>query len=200
MKYTKEVLEKVVAENQSMAGVIRMLGVRQSGGLHRHLTERVKKMGIDTSHFTGKAYLRGRMHSWGKKSLLKDLLVSGSSVRNRCSLKRRMLREGLLKNECAVCGQGPEWKGRPLVMVLDHINGVHDDYRQENLRLLCPNCNSQQDTFCGRNLKKCDDHRLLLVVGKSGIKHGALDLGMAEGTVRGRLRLLRGCAGVGKRA
>ncbi len=46
------------------------------------------------------------------------------------------------------------WRRQALVLVLDHINGVNDDYTPENLRLLCPNCNSQTPTFCGRNMKK----------------------------------------------
>jgi 5-methylcytosine-specific restriction endonuclease McrA len=48
----------------------------------------------------------------------------------------------------------PEWHGRPLTLVLDHINGVNDDYRPDNLRLLCPNCHSQTPTFSGRNRQK----------------------------------------------
>jgi hypothetical protein len=41
--------------------------------------------------------------------------------------------------------------GRPLSLILDHANGFHYDNRIENLRLLCPNRNSQTDTFAGRN-------------------------------------------------
>jgi len=51
--------------------------------------------------------------------------------------------------ECRAC-RIAEWQGRPLVLHLDHINGVHDDNRLENLRLLCPNCHSLTDTFCNR--------------------------------------------------
>jgi hypothetical protein len=36
-------------------------------------------------------------------------------------------------------------------LVLDHVNGVRDDHRLENLRMLCPNCNATLDTHCGRN-------------------------------------------------
>jgi hypothetical protein len=71
----------------------------------------------------------------------------------RGAVKRRVLREGILKNVCAECGLAPVWRGKPLVLVLDHINGVKGDHRVENLRLLCPNCNSQTPTFSGRNLK-----------------------------------------------
>lgn len=36
---------------------------------------------------------------------------------------------------------------------MDHINGILADHRLENLRLLCPNCHTQTDTFAGRNVK-----------------------------------------------
>jgi hypothetical protein len=39
----------------------------------------------------------------------------------------------------------------PDALVLDHINGVHDDHRLENVRILCPNCNATLDTHCGRH-------------------------------------------------
>ena len=48
------------------------------------------------------------------------------------------------------CNKG-EWLGKPLVLQLDHINGVRDDHRLENLRFLCPNCHSQTDTYGGKN-------------------------------------------------
>jgi len=76
------------------------------------------------------------------------------STRQRGVLKYYLLKQGLLPNTCALCPQGPEWNGKPLVLVLDHINGVNNDNRLENLRLLCPNCNSQTDTFAGRNVRR----------------------------------------------
>lgn len=40
---------------------------------------------------------------------------------------------------------------KDITLQLDHINGVNDDNRIENLRFLCPNCHSQTSTFTGRN-------------------------------------------------
>jgi len=80
--------------------------------------------------------------------------MTKNSSYGRGPLKKRLLKNGMLKNECYICGIKNEWNGKSLVMVLDHINGINDDNRLENLRMLCPNCNSQQDTFCGRRLKK----------------------------------------------
>lgn len=48
--------------------------------------------------------------------------------------------------KCSICGQEPFWQGKPLTLILDHINGKNHDDRLENLRWVCPNCNQQLDT------------------------------------------------------
>lgn len=96
---------------------------------------------------------RGDVFAEDRKIPLSDLLTE-NSPHQRGHVKRRLVTAGLLKHECAECGQGDEWKGKKLVMVLDHKNGVNNDHRIENLRMLCPNCNSQTDTFSGKNIKK----------------------------------------------
>ena len=54
---------------------------------------------------------------------------------------------------CEICTQGENWFGKKLVMILDHENGDHFDNRLENLRILCPNCNSTLETNCSKNRK-----------------------------------------------
>lgn len=73
--------------------------------------------------------------------------------RSRKHVKTRLIRAGLLMNSCQSCGLA-DWLGKPLNMHLDHINGVKNDNRLENLRMLCPNCHSQTPTYGGRNLKR----------------------------------------------
>lgn len=68
-------------------------------------------------------------------------------------LRERLLKAGLLLPECASCA-GAEWQGRAIPLELDHINGDRSDNRLENLRLLCPNCHAQTDTYRGRNIGK----------------------------------------------
>lgn len=51
---------------------------------------------------------------------------------------------------CECCGIGSEYNGMPLVLQLDHIDGNSDNNAVENLRLLCPNCHSQTDTFAAK--------------------------------------------------
>lgn len=75
-----------------------------------------------------------------------------SSEATRWGVRRRLLEEGLLRYECYECGI-KEWFGERLPLHLDHINGIKNDHRLENLRMLCPNCHSQTKTFGGRNVK-----------------------------------------------
>ena len=63
------------------------------------------------------------------------------------SLKDRLLRSNLKKNECEICGTC-SWCDKPLSCQLDHIDGNNTNHRIENLRILCPNCHSQTPTFC----------------------------------------------------
>jgi HNH endonuclease len=116
-----------------------------SGGSHFILRKYAAIWGISTEHFDPYARARTRPNT-----PLAEILVTGSTF-SRGHLKRRLLREGLKQPICELCGQGVLWRGRRMSLVLDHINGVRDDHRLENLRMLCPNCNATLDTHCGRN-------------------------------------------------
>lgn len=151
-KYTDDELVGVVKSSTSIRQVLQKLGKSlQGGGSYRQIHGDCKRLNIDTSHFSGQGHLRGKTHSWTPKIPLKTILVENSKYACNSTLKRRLLKENLLENRCYVCNQPPVWRNMKLVMVMDHINGIHNDNRLENLRMLCPNCNSQQDTFAGRN-------------------------------------------------
>ena len=63
------------------------------------------------------------------------------------------------RGKCAICGIYREWNGRPLTLVLDHIDGDSTNNRRQNLRLVCPNCDSQLPTFKMRNKGKGRHYR-----------------------------------------
>lgn len=67
-------------------------------------------------------------------------------------LRIRLLKEGVKKHICEVCDQ-TTWMNKPIPLELDHIDGVRNNHRKENLRLLCPNCHAQTDTYRGKNTK-----------------------------------------------
>jgi len=70
----------------------------------------------------------------------------------RPAIRRCLL--ALQGNKCAICSLLGFWNGAPMTLIVDHIDGNAGNNLPENLRLLCPNCNSQTPTFCGRNLGK----------------------------------------------
>lgn len=54
---------------------------------------------------------------------------------------------------CSICGLGTVWNNKPLTLEVDHINGRCHNNVIENIRLLCPNCHSQTDTYKAKNIK-----------------------------------------------
>ena len=88
------------------------------------------------------------------KRLLEDILNGKHIEYPTDKLKKRLISEEYFDKVCVECGITDTWNDKPIVLHLDHINGVNNDHRLENLRLLCPNCHSQTDTYCGKNKTK----------------------------------------------
>ncbi|WDZ87145.1 HNH endonuclease signature motif containing protein [Micromonospora cathayae] len=147
-RYSPEALAEAAARARNVTEVLRLLGVRLSGGSHAHISRQLKRFGIDTSHFTGQAHNRGAR---GRRIPAPDLLVKLPEGTRRIPgtrLKRALATIGLPET-CEGCGTGATWQGAPLTLHVDHINGDFLDNRPHNLRLLCPNCHSQTATYAG---------------------------------------------------
>ncbi|SCG61807.1 HNH endonuclease [Micromonospora humi] len=150
-KYSPELLAATAARARSVTEVMRLLGVRVSGGSHAHISRQLKRFGIDTSHFTGSAHNKGTR---GARRITSSQLLLRPPARSRRTPGTRLrwaLGDIGVPEECEECRSGAIWCGRPLTLHVDHINGDFLDNRPPNLRILCPNCHSQTDTFAGRN-------------------------------------------------
>ncbi len=120
--------------------------------------------GISTAHFDPKAARVGNLRRTPKP--LAEMLVERSPSARK-DVKRRLLAEGLKEPVCEICGQDEIWRGKPMSMILDHINGIRDDHRLENLRMVCPNCAATLDTHCGRRNRIQRAKRACLRCGKN---------------------------------
>jgi hypothetical protein len=122
--FTESELCEAVAGSRSCAEVLRKLGLRPAGGNHKTFKKYVALWGISTAHFDQAAIRREALSR--PPIPLADVLVEHSTY-HRGHLKRRLLAEGIKQPVCELCGQGDTWRGRPLALILDHINGVPDD-------------------------------------------------------------------------
>jgi len=143
-------VQVAVQQSNSIAGVLRLLGLVETGSAHSGMKERVGRLGCDTSHFgkTPKVRVLGLA---AYRRPLSELLQQNTRPQNRT--KARLLREGVFQEVCAICGLAPEWNGKPLTLQLDHVDGDRYNNDITNLRIVCPNCHTQTPTFCSRNRK-----------------------------------------------
>ncbi|SMQ16604.1 HNH endonuclease [Streptomyces sp. Ag82_O1-12] len=153
VRWTRDVLERAVAASTNMCEVLRHLGLEVVGGHHTHISRRVRAYGIDTSHFRVPTR-RGK--PWRPRTPEAFLVEQPADRARRIPsdrLKWAMTSLGMAER-CALCGTGAAWRGRPLPLEVDHIDGNWRDNRIENLRLLCPNCHSTTDSYRGRGKRR----------------------------------------------
>jgi hypothetical protein len=148
-----EDLRRLVSRCSSLGEVLKEFDLPNIGGNPRTLKDRLDVEGIDYSHIPlglgSNKGVRGGQPPFD----LKEVMVENSTYSRYC-LKKQLIRKKVLPYRCAECEQVPFWNGKPLTMILDHINGKRNDHRQNNLRFLCPNCNTQTETFAGKNNKR----------------------------------------------
>ena len=132
-----EEFEKIVSNSNSYSDCLRALGLGTRGGSSTDiLKKRINELNCSINHFHAP-----NKRSANAKYSLDEILIENSTYANISSLKTRLIREERLEYKCAICGIN-SWLNQPLALQLDHINGINNDHRIENLRFLCPNCHS----------------------------------------------------------
>lgn len=147
---SKQEVVEVIASVNTKSDALKKIGMENKGSNFKTLNKVLEYHDISTNHFvSGSGKILENIRN---KIPINNLLVENSN-HSRSNLKKRLLKEGLMNNECCICGLTNEWNSKPIKMILDHKNGVSNDNRIDNLRMICPNCNSQLDTHCGKHKK-----------------------------------------------
>lgn len=146
-RYSQQEAREAIAASISFSEALRRLGMRPAGGNHMTLKKYARIWSISTAHFDPAAARVPQRPAIP----LEQVLVEHSTYSRR-SLKQRLYAEGIKERRCELCGQGEEWQGRRMALIIDHVNGVATDNRLENLQIVCPNCAATLDTHCGRNV------------------------------------------------
>lgn len=150
----QDILKKIVEESNSITEIcVKMYGNKNYGN-RQTIKKYITLLNLDTSHFNAdRRYANKNMHLNFNKTPLNEILKQGSTY-NTTNLKNRLYVEGLKERKCELCGQDENWHGKHMSLILDHINGINNDHRFENLRIVCPNCDATLPTFSGKNVKR----------------------------------------------
>jgi hypothetical protein len=147
----RDAVAAVVERASSIIEALTMLNL--PGSSHHRLVRACMEFGLAVPR-ADRAAAAIRMHQkaraeyrWGRPE---DVLRRDPTIRQR-RVRNMVLRYNLVPYICAICQSLPTWMGSPLTLILDHINGDPIDHRLENLRFVCPNCESQLPTHGSKN-------------------------------------------------
>lgn len=150
-KLTEQEFVDLVKSSLNTSEVLFKLGYTTAGNSwgYSQIKQRMKELNLTGQDFRRKSILT----ELNEQNIVKDEdLFCENSKHPRNILRNRIIKNNLIPYKCAICGI-TEWLGKNLSLELDHINGVNNDNRLENLRFLCPNCHSQTVTYGSKNKK-----------------------------------------------
>ena len=145
IKVDKEEFIKVCNEELSMAKACARLG------LHFNTFKRYAlKYGCYNPNQSGKGLTK--KHN-GSKIPTDEILEGKHPQYQTNKLRVRLIKEGIKEEKCEICGI-EDWLGKRLAFELDHIDGNSNNHLLKNLRVVCPNCHSQTETYRAKNISK----------------------------------------------
>lgn len=141
----------IVKNSFSVREVIRSCGLIPAGGNHQTTTRRIKKLNLDTTHFSGQRWNKGKQLRYLQIPIESYL----SNERNISShkLRLKLFSSGIKKENCENCGLHV-WQGVKIPLELHHIDGNHSNNTLSNILILCPNCHALTQNYRGKNKNK----------------------------------------------
>lgn len=177
----EKLLREAIKQCKSQSEILEYMGLRSAGGNFTTLkkyaklynlelpspdySERIEKLVKHNTYSNEKVFTKNSTYTSGQK------------------IKKRLLDMGW-KDECALCGIGSEWNGKPLTLQIEHKDGDHSNNELSNLEILCPNCHSQTDTYSGRSSRTnyyCTCGKIILVY-KENCPHCGISISQDEFT------------------
>jgi len=144
--YTKDELTTAIAKSSCWSDACRTLKITVCTFNFKRLQHLCRINELSTEHFNIKATFKRNKHYWSHE----EIFVKKSRA-SRSVLRDYVLRHNVLKLKCAECNTEKTWNNKPITLEIDHVNGHSEDNRLENLRMLCPNCHSQTNTYRRKN-------------------------------------------------
>ena len=136
-------LREILLISENYADALNRFNLTATSGNYKTLNKFIKQYQI--SFIANK-----RIKSKIKKKYSDEDCFKVNSTLARHHIKSRIIRNNLIEYKCE-CGNIGEWNKKPLVLQLEHLNGINDDNRLENLAFICPNCHSQTSTYAAKN-------------------------------------------------
>lgn len=136
-EYTNDDVIRICKEVKSLAGLLKELGLKPAGGNYANMQRLIQQLSIDTSHWTGSLWNKGKqLKNWSDYTQAKALKPHLCKVKN---------------NTCESCGN-KEWMNKPIPLEVHHIDGNRTNNEVDNLQLLCCNCHALTENW--RRVKK----------------------------------------------
>ena len=154
-RWTRNSVSAAVNNSRSYTDALIALGVKHRSGNFSTLKRKISEYGLSVSHFN-QAYstaAKKKLNGSNTKIPLSEILDGKHPTFSTGHLRKRLVVEGIKSEVCERCGIA-SWNNEPITIELDHINGISNDHRLCNLRMLCPNCHSQTPSYKGRNIRR----------------------------------------------
>ena len=145
IKIDKDEFIKVCNDELSMARAASKLGIHFNT-FKRYAVE----FGCYNPNQSGKGLTK---HNNGSKIPTDEILEGKHPQYQTNKLRLRLIKDGIKEEKCEMCGI-EDWLGERLAFELDHIDGNSNNHLLDNIRIICPNCHSQTETYRARNIKK----------------------------------------------